>query len=220
MSIGAVLDQLRREFPDVTLSKLRFLESEGLVSPSRTPAGYRRYDDSDVERLRYVLLAQRDQYLPLKVIRSQLESLDSGEVTALTGARSARQVVTADSFRRPRRVRLTDEEAAERAGVSEDFLAELVRAGLITPDGSGYFAAEDVDIASSAKALESFGLDMRHLRAVRQAAQREADLITQAAGQIARRDEPDAQARAEEFAREMSATLVSLHASVLKSRLR
>ena len=112
MSIGAVLDQLRREFPDVTLSKLRFLESEGLVSPSRTPAGYRRYDDSDVERLRYVLLAQRDQYLPLKVIRSQLESLDSGEVTALTGARSARQVVTADSFRRPRRVRLTDEEAA------------------------------------------------------------------------------------------------------------
>ena len=116
-----------------------------------------------------MLLAQRDQYLPFKVIRSQLESLDSGEVTALTGARSARQVVTADSFRRPRRVRLTDEEAAERAGVSEDFLAELVRAGLITPDGSGYFAAEDVDIASSAKALESFGLDMRHLRAVRQA---------------------------------------------------
>ncbi|WP_425302832.1 MerR family transcriptional regulator, partial [Nocardia wallacei] len=88
MSIGSVLDLLRPDFPDITISKIRFLESEGLVSPERTPSGYRRFSVADVERLRFVLTAQRDQYLPLKVIKEQLEAIDSGAATL--GVREAR----------------------------------------------------------------------------------------------------------------------------------
>lgn len=88
MSIGSVLDLLRPDFPDITISKIRFLESEGLISPERTPSGYRRFHVADVERLRFVLTAQRDQYLPLKVIKEQLEAIDSGAATL--GVREAR----------------------------------------------------------------------------------------------------------------------------------
>ena len=86
MSIGVVLERLRTEFPDVTVSKIRFLESEGLITPQRTASGYRRFTEEDVERLRYILVTQRDNYLPLKVIREQLEAMDSGHVTAILSA--------------------------------------------------------------------------------------------------------------------------------------
>ncbi len=88
MSIGSVLDLLRPDFPDITISKIRFLEAEGLIRPERTPSGYRRFSVADCERLRFVLTAQRDQYLPLKVIKEQLEAIDSGAATL--GVREAR----------------------------------------------------------------------------------------------------------------------------------
>ena len=101
MSIGVVLKRINEEFPDVTVSKIRFLESEGLVSPSRTSSGYRRYTEDDVERLRYILITQRDHYLPLKVIREQLEAIDAGEVTSIMSTSSSTPVVSPENFRDP-----------------------------------------------------------------------------------------------------------------------
>lgn len=96
MSIGVVLENLQQQFPDVTVSKIRFLESEKLIAPSRTASGYRRFTEDDVERLRYILTQQRDNYTPLKVIREQLDAMDSGQVTAIVGAGKTSTLVSAD----------------------------------------------------------------------------------------------------------------------------
>ena len=100
LSIGAVLARLKPEFPDVSVSKIRFLESEGLVTPDRTPSGYRQFSAADVERLRYVLAAQRDHYLPLKVIKDQLDAIDRGLEPATPAPRLPRRLVSADGPRR------------------------------------------------------------------------------------------------------------------------
>ena len=122
MSIGVVLERLRAEFPDVTVSKIRFLESEGLITPQRTASGYRRFTEEDVERLRYILVTQRDNYLPLKVIREQLEAMDSGHVTALLSAASsdAEPMISPENFRAPVATHLTATDVAEQAQAHPD----------------------------------------------------------------------------------------------------
>ena len=127
MSIGVVLERLREEFPDVSLSKIRFLESEGLITPQRTASGYRRFTDEDVERLRYILVTQRDNYLPLKVIREQLEAMDSGQVTAIMSGADAEPMVSADNFRAPADTKLSDEDVAEQANTDQATVAQLCR---------------------------------------------------------------------------------------------
>lgn len=219
-SIGKVLERLREEFPEVTVSKIRFLESEGLVSPERTPSGYRRYTEQDVQRLRYILVTQRDNYLPLKVIREQLEAMDSGQVAALLGAGDARPLVAPENFRAPTLTRLTDNDVADAAGVDPTFVAELVAARLLSPDSSGFFTNDDVEIARTAVTLSGLGLELRHLRTLRTAARRHADLIGHVVDPVARRSGEGGRARAEETAQQMSALLVSLHASLLKNAVR
>ena len=129
MSIGVVLEQLRVEFPDVTVSKIRFLESEGLISPQRTASGYRRFTEKDVQRLRYILVTQRDNYLPLKVIREQLEAMDSGAVTSILTKAQVEPMISPDNFRAPTSTRLTDVDVADQAGVDEAFIGVLLRMG-------------------------------------------------------------------------------------------
>ena len=141
MSIGEVLVQLRPEFSDITISKIRFLETEGLVEPQRTPSGYRKFTHADVDRLRYVLSAQRDQYLPLKVIREHLAAMDRGlepPQVAGTAPRVPVSVVNADGFpaaesfgRDPRELRLSREELIDAAGLDDDLLKALESYGLI-----------------------------------------------------------------------------------------
>src|SRR3954453_17002680 len=134
MSIGEVLAQLRADFPDVTISKLRFLEAEGLVEPRRTPAGYRKYAWVDITRLRYVLTAQRDHYLPLRVIREHLSALDSTSSSAPVAVSSS---VAAE----PAEMRLTREELMSRAGLDDALLRALEQHGLISVrNGGGYDA--------------------------------------------------------------------------------
>lgn len=220
MSIGVVLEQLRGEFPDVTVSKIRFLESEGLVSPKRTASGYRRFTDSDVERLRYILVTQRDNYLPLKVIREQLDAMDSGGVTAILSASKASPMVSPDNFRAPAVTRLTDTDVAEQAETDTDTVAELVGANLITPDEAGYFTADDVQVVNTALALKEFGFDIRHLKSLRNAANRQAGLIGQVAAPVAMSKGEGAKQRAEELSQQMTALVVSLHASLVKTSLR
>ena len=118
MSIGVVLETLNQQFPDVTVSKIRFLESEGLISPQRTASGYRRFTQEDVDRLRYILTTQRDNYTPLKVIREQLEAMDSGQVTAIVSAGHAETLLSPQQFKAPVVTRLTDVEVATQAGSS------------------------------------------------------------------------------------------------------
>ncbi|AGF72420.1 hypothetical protein A605_07090 [Corynebacterium halotolerans YIM 70093 = DSM 44683] len=220
MSIGVVLERLRAEFPDVTVSKIRFLESEGLISPQRTASGYRRFTGDDVERLRYILVTQRDNYLPLKVIREQLEAMDSGAVTAILTAGEAEPMVAPENFRAPVATRLTDTDVAEQAGVGEDSVAELISAGLIRPDGAGFFTADDVRIVTTAEALKGFGFDIRHLKSLRNTANRQADLIGRVAGPVAKSNSDTARPRAEEMGLQMTALVVSLHANLVKNALR
>ena len=220
MSIGVVLEQLRVEFPDVTVSKIRFLESEGLISPQRTASGDRRFTEKDVQRLRYILVTQRDNYLPLKVIREQLEAMDSGAVTSILTKAQVEPMISPDNFRAPTSTRLTDVDVADQAGVDEAFIGVLLREGLIKPDASGHFTADDIRIATTAWALQEFGFDARHLKSLRNAATRQAGLIGQVATPVARSRSDVARQRAEELSQQMTALVVSLHADLVKTSLR
>ncbi|GAA4191418.1 MerR family transcriptional regulator [Microbispora amethystogenes] len=204
MSIGEVLGQLQAEFPDVTVSKIRFLEGEGLIEPQRSPSGYRKFTYNDVERLRYILRAQRDQYLPLRVIKDQLD----GQV--------ARPQSVSDG---PPAVRLSRDELIEAAGIDEETLAEMESFGLVAPVARRY-DGEALEIARSVGALARFGLRARHLRAVRALVEREAGLIEQAVAPVLRRKATGAIAEADETAREMSGLLQELHNALLRSSVR
>ncbi|MBF6416056.1 MerR family transcriptional regulator [Nocardia cyriacigeorgica] len=253
MSIGSVLDLLRPDFPDITISKIRFLEAEGLIRPERTPSGYRRFSVADCERLRFVLTAQRDQYLPLKVIKEQLEAIDSGAATlgvreararahsvrteperasgdgerAAAGERAAPRrlgvvpgEISPDELRFDHEVRLTRADLLEQAGIDEKFLNDLIRANLITPGAAGFFDADAVTLAKTARAMSEFGLEARHLRAFKLAADREAALVAQIAAPIAKSRDAGARARAEETVRELAALSLTLHTSLVKASVR
>jgi DNA-binding transcriptional MerR regulator len=198
LTIGAVLRVLRAEFPDITVSKIRFLESEGLVSPTRTASGYRTYTDEDVERLRYVLAAQRDRFLPLRVIRQSLEAIDRGlepdEVAPGTpGVRpqpprpkADRDVPTAADLARSHVLRLSPAELAETVGLDPDTVAALEGFGLLRPEPGGHYGETALTIAHTAKALAAFGLEPRHLRPFRTAADREIGVLEQVIGPLRR----------------------------------
>jgi len=215
MSIGEVLAALRREFPDVTISKIRFLESEGLVEPARTPSGYRKFSHHDVERLRYVLSAQRDQYLPLRVIKEHLHAMDGG--LDVPGGRS---VAAPDGSE----VRMSRSELIEAAGIDAALLEQIEGFGLVAPrrsgPGSPHYDGDALLIARTIAALRGFGLEPRHLRAFRTGAEREAGLTEQVVAPMLRQRDPDAKARAEEVAREMGALSVRLHTALVRTALR
>lgn len=220
MSIGVVLETLNKQFPDVTVSKIRFLESEGLITPQRTASGYRRFTQEDVERLTYILTTQRDNYTPLKVIREQLEAMDSGQVTAIVGAGRAERLVSAEQFKAPAITRLTDADVAEQAEITQEQVAEFAKLGLIAADEAGFYTADDVAIVSNAKALQAFGFDLRQLKSLRNNARRQADLIAQVASPVARTKSDTARQQAEELSQQMTALVVSLHATLVKTDLR
>jgi DNA-binding transcriptional MerR regulator len=231
LSIGEVLAQLRPEFPDTTISKLRFLESEGLVEPERTAAGYRKYSPEDVARLRYVLTAQRDHYLPLRVIREQLDAIDRGLApagpAAGNGSRGPRALVpgeglpTADDFvRASDDVRLSREELLAEAGLEDEQLRQLEQFGLVVRRSGGYYDSDALLVASTVVQLAHYGLEPRHLRAYRSAADREVGLFEQVVAPMVRQRNPEAKARAAEAVRELAALSVRLHAALVQAGLR
>ncbi len=227
MSIGAVLDLLRPDFPDVTISKIRFLEAEGLVTPERTPSGYRRFTAYDCARLRFILTAQRDQYLPLKVIKAQLDAQADGELPNSGSAYAVPRLVSVDAHGHdgvsgvaPTQVRLRREDLLNRSGISESLLGELVKAGVIKPGQAGFFDEHSVVIAQCAKALAEYGVEPRHLRAFRSAADRQSDLIAQIAGPVVKAGKAGARDRADDLAREVAALAITLHTSLIKSAVR
>lgn len=230
MSIGEVLARLRAEFPDVTISKIRFLEAEGLIEPARAPSGYRKFSHADVERLRYVLAAQRDHYLPLRVIKEHLDAIDRGlepPDLAVPGPRVPRAVADRDgfpaagSFGRDRSdVRLTRAELLEAADIAEDLLVALEGFGLVVPrHGSSPYDGDALAVARVAGELASFGLEPRHLRSFKGAADREVGLVEQLVSPMLRQRSTESRARAEEITREVSALSVRLHAALVRSGL-
>ena len=223
MSIGEVLNELRPEFPDVTISKIRFLETEGLVEPARTPSGYRKFSHADIERLRYVLAAQRDFYLPLKVIREHLEALDHGlEPPGLPTDRPR----LPEPARARTELRLSRAELLRSSGLDEQTLAEVEEFGLLEPlpgragEAEQVYDADALAVAKAVAELGAFGLEPRHLRAFRSAAEREIDLIGQVVGPLLRQRSPQARSRAEEVARELGAATVRLHTALVRARMR
>ncbi|MDP9817959.1 transcriptional regulator FtsR [Spirilliplanes yamanashiensis] len=213
MTIGEVLGHLRADFPDTTISKLRFLEAEGLVEPQRTASGYRKYSWDDVDRLRFVLTAQRDQYLPLKVIREQLETRDAGprQRPALVAVGSPAEAAP-DS-------RVARADLVERTGVGEPMLAELEKLGLVSSRPPGWYDADAVIIVEAVAGLCRHGLELRHLRAFRAAADREVGLFAQLLAPVVRQKDPAARARAAETARELTALSQRLHAALVRAGL-
>ena len=231
MSIGAVLELLRPDFPDVTISKIRFLEAEGLVTPQRAASGYRRFTAYDCARLRFILTAQRDHYLPLKVIRAQLDAHPDGELPPFGSPYTAPRLVSvpgsgeADvesdtSAVAPTRVRLSREDLLERSGVDKELLTALLKAGVITTGPGGFFDEHAVVILQCARALGEYGVEARHLRAFRSAADRQSDLIAQIAGPVVKAGKAGARDRADDLAREVAALAITLHTSLVKSAVR
>jgi DNA-binding transcriptional MerR regulator len=230
LSIGEVLAKLRPEFPDVTISKIRFLESEGLVEPQRTSSGYRKFGHDEIQRLRYVLAAQRDRYLPLRVIKEHLDAMDRGlEPPDGPGAapRVPMTVVASDGFPTPEsfsrdgsELRLSRAELIEAAGIDEAQLGQLESYGLIgTRPGSSHYDGNALVIAKAVSEMSGFGLEPRHLRAFKSAADREVGLVEQVVAPMHNQRNPDARARAEEVVRELSALSVRLHAALVKAGL-
>jgi DNA-binding transcriptional MerR regulator len=228
MNIGEVLARLRPDFPDVTISKIRFLESEGLVEPQRTASGYRKFDHDDVLRLRYVLGAQRDHYLPLKVIKDHLDALDRGlepPVQAGAAPRVPMSLVSGDGMPGPEafardasELRLSRVELLEAASITEAQLAELEGYGLVAKRGSHY-DGDALLVARTVAEMAAFGLEARHLRAFKAAADREVGLVEQVVTPQRNQRGAEAKARADEMVRELAALSVRLHAALVKSGL-
>lgn len=171
LRVSDVLAQLAREFPALTPSKLRFLDSNGLVCPDRTAAGYRQYSAADVERLRFVLTRQRDQYLPLSAIAEQLADLDAGRVHQPVGPHAVAETAQ----------QLTATQLAQAAGVEASTVAALEKAGVVAQAAPGRFERAAVPLVVAGGAYLTTGADPRSLAALVRAAAREAQLAKDAA---------------------------------------
>jgi DNA-binding transcriptional MerR regulator len=193
--IGDVIAQLRAEFPDISVSKIRFLEAEGLIQPARSPSGYRKFGPADVARLRYILTAQRDRYLPLRVIKDQLEADQAQSGSPLT------------------RSQLLD-----AAGIDERSLAELEEFGLVLRSGRQY-PPEAVEAVRAIMALGRYGVQARHLRVLRASADRETALIEQVVAPILRQRNPGARDRAATSARDIASLVLTVHAALIEMTL-
>ena len=222
-SIGQVLAALKPEFPDVSISKIRFLEAEGLISPQRAPSGYRRYADSDTERLRYVLAVQRTHYLPLKVIREHLDLLDRGLTpptlpAAPSGAESDGSGIRTDGpapvMTAPKQpLRLSRDDLLQASGLTEAALTELERTQIVSSRrGSNHYGRDALTLAIAARRMAEYGIDGRHLRAFKMSADREVGLVEQAIAPHLRRAGRDVSA-------EVTQLVISFHAALVRTAM-
>jgi DNA-binding transcriptional MerR regulator len=240
-SIGQVMAILRTEFPEISISKIRFLEAEGLITPERAPSGYRRYTEGDVERLRYVLSVQREHYLPLKVIREHLEQLDRGQAplslsqgslthgTPSQGASSqgvsSQGTQLGGGFSVPGQsanppagkqlVRLTRQELLEASGLTETALGELERTQILhTRRGTAHYGRDALTLAIAARRLAEYGIDGRHLRAFKLSADREVGLVEQAIAPYARRTGSN-----RDVPGDVTQLVISFHAALVRTAM-
>lgn len=247
MSIGQVLAALKQDFPDVSVSKIRFLESEGLIDPERTPSGYRKFAETDVARLRTILTLQRDSYLPLKVIREHLAALDAGETPpppppAAAPVQNAHDAAPAPPATPPApapsvngssadddidapvaSLRLTESDLAEQTGLEPSQVRALRDYGVIcthTENGHPYFDGDDLAVARLARGLLDHGLDARHLKTLRRSAEQEASLYEQLVAPGLRSRKAEAREQAAGTLRELASLSRRLRHAYLRQNLR
>ena len=219
-SIGEVINLLRGEFPDLSVSKVRFLEGRGLVTPERSAAGYRMFSDEDVRRLQYVLREQRDHFLPLKVIKSKLTAWERGEEAPV----SPEAGPPPESYFATSGVSMSAHDLARSSGLSASQVQSLVDQAVLEPmelaDGTPVFRDDDLAIAKSAHRLLSQGLEVRHLRTMRLAAERETDLLAQLVAPLLRHRNPVNRHRAAEILADGAQAGARLQESIVRSKLR
>lgn len=220
MSIGSALGVLQQEFPAVTISKVRFMEDQGIVAPHRTPSGYRTYSQADIERLRFALAAQRDSYLPWAKIRERLSALDAGAAGVPSpGAR----VVTEDGELTGSvgRRRLTLDQLADETESDRSTVEELTKAGLLVTDAGGKYPSVAIDVVRAAASLSEHGLQIRHLRTLRGAAERQLDIVEAIVAPVrSHRSGPRsgaAAAQAQSLAVDVADSFSRLHSALLRA---
>lgn len=232
INIGQALAKLSEEFPDndIKMSKLRFLEDEGLINPERTPSGYRKYSEADMDRLRYIISAQTEQYLPLKVIREHLDAMDRGlqppapangaptvPAGALGEAQAASDLVRTDRAE----VKISRRELIKTANITEEILDQLETYRMVRlRPGSKHFDADALVIATVSGELVSYGIEPRHLRSFVNAADRDVALVEQVVTPIRRSREEGGAGRAAQATDEIAALLLRLYAALVRTGLR
>lgn len=219
-TIGEVINLLKPEFPDLTVSKVRFLEGEGLIKPDRSDSGYRQFTDEDIHRLRYILQQQRDHFLPLKVIRSKLTAWERGE----TAGSPARPGPPPETYFSSSGVSMTGEEVARAAGLERGELKGLIEHGVLQPieleDGTEVFREEDLVVAREAQRLLAYGFEPRHIRTLRLAVEREADLLRSLTAPLLRHRSPETHRRAAETLAGSAEAIRNLQSALLRGELR
>ena len=219
-SIGEVITLLRDEFPELSVSKVRFLEGQGLIEPKRSDAGYRLFEDNDVRRIQFILREQRDHFLPLKVIKSRLTSWERGEEPS-AGSESG---PPPEAYFSVSGVSLTREELSRSSGLSGDDIDDLVDQEVLTPmaldNGSVVFRDEDLSIARAARRLLERGLEGRHLRSLRLAVDRESELLRQLVTPMLRHRNLENRRRAAEILADGAQAASRLQEEMVKSRIR
>jgi DNA-binding transcriptional MerR regulator len=208
-TIGQVLSVLNPEFPDLSPSKLRFLEEQGLIEPQRTPAGYRKFSEQDVQRTRVILELQRDQYLPLRVIRDYLEQLDAGKSPNLP------QVQSSVSKLQPKNpIKLTKVALMSETGISAGLLQEAQTLSLIAKEP---FESADLEIARAIVHLQRFGISPRHLRGLKASAEREIGIIEGVVAPVLGKNEAASKSRAAHYAQEIENQFATIRGELIKS---
>lgn len=214
LSIGEVLNLLREDFPDVSVSKIRFLESQGLIDPGRSSSGYRQFDTDDIARLHFILAQQRDHFLPLKVIKSKLTLWERGEEGDAVGDVGPTLL---DVSGEP----LDRADIIKRSGLTEKELQQLVEVGLIRPIlDSTVFPPEAGVVGAEAKRLMDHGLEPRHLRSIRLSVDRESDLLIQLAAPLLRSSNAESRARGKDILESCSDSVRAMHRALMAAELR
>ena len=225
MSIGEVLVTLKTEFPDITISKIRFLEGEGLIDPERTPSGYRKFYDEDVDRLRMILRLQRDEYLPLKVIKERLVRAEQEPVSEEVAAATKKAEASAieEIATPPTGLHMSMDELAAATGVERDRIKDLESFGILCShgmNGDKYYDGDDFVTLSIVKDFFKFGIEPRHLTMYRHFAEREASFFEGIVMPVLRQRNPDAKRTATESLGELSAISRKFKQALLRTNLR
>jgi DNA-binding transcriptional MerR regulator len=232
LSIGEVLETIKAEFPDISISKIRFLEAEGLITPERTGSGYRKFYENDVKRLRFILALQRDHFLPLKIIRERLIDFEanggapppaaaapSKPAKGTKGKAAAAPVDLAAVAPVISDVSLSRDELKKASGLSEQQLSGLEEFGLIA-SGAERYDGGDLTVGKAAKGLFEYGVEPRHMRMYKQLSEREAGFIEQIVAPVALKKDKDAQRQASHSTQMLMQLSRSLRDALVRSSLR
>jgi len=223
LGIGQVILRLREEFPDISISKIRFLETNGLVTPARTSSGYRKFSLMDVEQLRYILRMQRDYFLPLKVIREHIDAMNRGlEPPIVTNVAPAppKSLMSTDTLQassREKAIRLTIDELCEHAAISDDLVRQMIDYGLIKSDAKGYYGNASLKIAQQVSILHAYGLEPRHLKSVASSAAREVDLFAPILKSAKSGKNAASAAQLEELTLHLANGILGLHENIVRA---